>query len=148
MNDINILLSSGKLNFNVNRVEILDKAKRSRIVVFFMMISSGLYGISSIISYEKTGDEFMLYSGIVILVLIGLGLIMVLFRKRSYEKTITYQEINRVKVKRNDLYQLKVEILLKNKRKRRISLKDEKSNLESFVNILNHHHIEIESRTI
>ncbi len=155
MENPTIFLKQGNMIFASNQIEIDDKAKRNIVLSFFIILLTSFYAITSIISCEKTGDKFMFYSGIGLLILNGLGVIMVLFRKKigyslSYENNIAYQEINLVKMKRNELYQLKVEIRLNNKKKRRIFLKDDKTNLESFVNILNQYKIgtEIEPGTI
>ena len=94
---------------------ITDKAKRGKI---FRLITSGLwtfYGLMSLLRYLKTGDQFLLWTGL----LIGIGHlgIFIAFLFKSVANEISFENIKSVELDQDNNLSIK----LKNGRTRRVN---------------------------
>ena len=144
-----VFLKDGYLTFGEDQLEIFDKVKRNRNLMFILILFPAFYGITSILSYDGTGDVFNYYSGIAILTLVAIGLLLAVFglsfrKKINHSKIITFQEIKNVHLKRGAFENLLVDIVLNDKTKRSIFIKDEKPNTDAFLNMLKQNNITIE----
>lgn len=111
-------LQNGKIEFLSDKIIVTDKARSQR---KYNLISSGIwifYGTMSVLRYLKTGDQFLLWTGL----FIGLAhlWIFVSFLLRVVESEISVNDIKSLKLKapfgNNNL-----DIKLKNGRTRRVS---------------------------
>jgi len=82
-----------------------------------------LYGVLVIIKYFRGDDSSDLWIGVTI---ISLGIpAMIVQSKISYDSKIEYKHIRSIKIRRNLTDQLLADILLNNRKKRRIVLDSE-----------------------
>ncbi len=105
----------GEITFNKETIVIKDNEKKHSL---FLKVNSALwifYGITSILRYQKTGDEFLLWSGL----LIGIGhlILFFLFLFRSTKDKIPKDEIVAIHLKQK-LGNKFLEINLKGNKKR------------------------------
>jgi len=123
-------LQKGKLEFSADRIIISDNAVRQKRVRLF---TSGIwifYGILSVLRYARTGDEFLLWTGL----FIGIGhlVVFIAFLFRSVKSEITMEEVKSMKFKsrfNNDFLDIK----LKSGRVRRVSQVDDTEELKEFL---------------
>jgi hypothetical protein len=123
-------LQKGKLEFSADRIIISDNAVRQKRVRLF---TSGIwifYGILSVLRYVRTGDEFLLWTGL----LIGIGhlIVFIAFLFRSVKSEITMEEVRSMKFKsrfNNDFLDIK----LKSGRVRRVSQVDDTEELQEYL---------------
>ncbi len=123
-------LQKGKLEFSADRIIITDNAVRQKRVRLF---TSGIwifYGILSVLRYVRTGDEFLLWTGL----LIGIGhlIVFIAFLFRSVKSEITMEEVRSMKFKsrfNNDFLDIK----LKSGRVRRVSQVDDTEELQEYL---------------
>lgn len=139
-----VLLKDGKITFDSDHLTIEDKAKRKFFVSFLLIIFPTFYGIMSVLSYGNAGDKVILFSGILLCLLAAIAVTLwiaaIFFKKgifyrKHYERIIPYEDIDYVNMKR-PVVALIVEIILKNRKIRRVLLKDEKANAEAFQEFL------------
>ncbi len=108
-------IKKGEITFNKEAIIIKDKEKKYSL---FLKVNSALwifYGIISVLRYQKTGDEFLLWSGL----LIGIGhlILFFLFLFRSTKDKIQRDEIVGIHLKQK-LGDKFLEIKLKGNKKR------------------------------
>ena len=123
-------LKKGEISFETTKVIIFDNAKKQYLLE---LLNSGLwtiYGTTSVLRYFKTGDQFLLYSGL----LIGIAhfVIFILNLLRSNQNEISFDDINDIKIKRRFNNEF-LDIRLKNKRVRRVIGIENSHELEEYV---------------
>lgn len=112
-------LEKGEIVLGEEKITIRDKAKRE---LFIRIASSAvwtIYGILSVLRYLKTGDEFLLWSGVIIGPL-HLAVLIYSLLSRTAKGEFSLQEIRMAVFKKrngNNFLDLK----LKGGKKRRIS---------------------------
>lgn len=128
-------LSKGEISFEKDKIIISDDAKqRLRRTLF----TSGIwvfYSTMSILRYLNTGDQFLLWSGLII----GLGhfaiFIMILFR--STQNEISINDVKSIKVNKR-FNNSSLDIRLKSNRLRRVLKIDETDELKNYIETLFH----------
>jgi hypothetical protein len=123
-------LKKGEITFEGDRITISDNAKRQK---WWTIFTSGMwiiYGSATILKYPKTGDEFMLWSGI----LIGSVqlLILILTLSRTVKSEIWLNEVKTIKVKQR-LNNKFLDIKLTNNRHRQVIQFDDADEIENFI---------------
>jgi hypothetical protein len=108
----------------------LDNSKKQNLL---QLLSSGIwtiYAILSVLRYLKTGDQFLLWTGL----FIGMAnfVIFILNLIRSNQSEILFDDIKSIKVKRKfgNKY---LDIKLKNNRLRRVSGIEDSIKLEEYI---------------
>ena len=84
-------LKKGEILFDSDKILIIDEAIKQRQI---RLLTSGMwtvYGILSVLRYLKTGDEFLLWTGLII----GIGhfILLITFLTRTVKKEISIKEI-------------------------------------------------------
>ncbi len=123
-------IKNGEIHFETDKVRILDNSKKQNLL---QLLSSGIwtiYGILSVLRYLKTGDQFLLWTGL----FIGIAhfVIFILNLIRSNQSEILFDDIKSIKVKRifsNEFLDIK----LKNNRLRRVSGIENSMKLEEYI---------------
>lgn len=123
-------LKKGKITFEGDRITISDNAKRQR---WWTIFSSGLwiiYGSATILKYLKTGEEFILWSGI----LIGSVHLLIIIKTllRTVKNEIWLNEVKTIKVKHRFNNQF-LDIRLKNNRLRQVIQFDDAYEIEDYI---------------
>ena len=123
-------LKKGEITFEGDRITISDNAKRQK---WMTIITSGMWiiwGSVTILRYPKTGDVFMLWSGI----LIGTAhlLIFILTLLKTVKNEIWLNEIKTIKVKQrfNNKF---LDIRLTNNRLRQVIQFDNADEIENYI---------------
>lgn len=110
-------LERGEISLEENKIVINDKAKRDNFSLLLLGSVGIVFGFTSIGSYLKTNDEFLLWSGLFIGVANLVILIFTVFR--SNKSKIRLEEI--VEVNFRDRFGRKfIDLKLKNRRIRRV----------------------------
>jgi len=110
-------IHKGEISFLENGLEINDHGKRSKRIYIIMGVCWIIYGILSLLRYHKTGDQFLLWSGIIIINLWIIGIIIKYFKQT--DQRISYTDIEKVTIKKDILETiLKADIIMKNSKKR------------------------------
>jgi hypothetical protein len=91
-------IEKGEINFETDKIRILDNSKKQNLL---QLLSSGIwtvYAILSVLRYLKTGDQFLLWTGL----FIGIAnfVIFILNLIRSNQCEILFDDIKSIKVKR------------------------------------------------
>ncbi|MRT92251.1 hypothetical protein [Ancylomarina sp. 16SWW S1-10-2] len=73
-------LKNGEISFNDEEIIISDNAKKQYRLRILTSSIWAFFGIISVLRYMKTGDQFLLWTGLVIGILHSLILIMTFFR--------------------------------------------------------------------
>lgn len=123
-------IKKGEISFETDKVRILDNSKKQN---FLQLVSSGIwtiYAILSVLRYLKTGDQFLLWTGL----FIGIAnfVIIILNLIRSNQSEILFDDIKSIKVKRifgNEFLDIK----LKNNRLKRVSGIEDSIKLEEYI---------------
>ena len=122
--------NKAEISFENDKIIISDDAKQQ---LRRTQITSGiwvLYGTLSILRFLNTGDQFLLWSGLII----GLGhlvvFVMILFR--STQSEIPFDEVKSIKVKKR-FNNSSLDIRLKTNRLRRILKIDETDELKKYI---------------
>ncbi|WKV14037.1 hypothetical protein [Marivirga harenae] len=124
-------LKKGEISFDPSGLKISDNSKKQNLM---QLLSSGMwtiYGVISVFRYFKTGDQFLLWSGLFIglahLVLFSLNLF------RSNKNVILFDDIKSIKV--GERFSNKVlDIRLKNNRLRRVTGVQNSQELDDYIN--------------
>ena len=110
-----------------------------------------VYGILSLLRYNKTGDPFLLWSGIIIISLWIIGIIVKYFKQTDQQ--IRFDDIEKVIIKKDLLETvLSADIVMKNSKKRSVildyngELNFNKYALNDFNTILNEKNIKVETK--
>ena len=123
-------LKKGKIVFGEDKIIITDNARKQRIQ---FLIISGLwvfYGTMSVLRYLKTGDQFLLWTGL----LIGIAhfLLFVVYLFRSVKSEISMNDVKSMKLKSrfgNDFLDIK----LNSGRVRRIIQIEDRDELQVYL---------------
>jgi hypothetical protein len=123
-------IEKGEISFETDKIRILDNSKKQNLL---QLLSSGIwtiYAILSVLRYLKTGDQFLLWTGL----FIGMAnfVIFILNLIRSNQSEILFDDIKSIKVKRKfgNKY---LDIKLKNNRLRRVSGIEDSIKLEEYI---------------
>jgi hypothetical protein len=125
-------LKKGEIFFEEDKIIILDNARKQRRLTLLTSSLWTFYGTMSVLRYLKTGDPFLLWTGL----LIGIGhlLIIVISLLRTTKSEISLNEVKSIKVKqcfRNKYLHIK----LKTNRLRRIIWIDNSEELLKYIEI-------------
>lgn len=122
--------NKAEISFENDKIIISDDAKQQ---LRRTQITSGiwvLYGTLSILRFLNTGDQFLLWSGLII----GLGhlvvFVMILFR--STQNEIPFDEVKSIKVKKR-FNNSNLDIRLKSNRLRRVLRIEETEELKKYM---------------
>jgi hypothetical protein len=123
-------IKEGEISFETDKVKISDKStKQSR----FQLFSSGMwtiYGTLSVLRYLKTGDQFLLWTGLLIGIAHFVIFILILFR--STQSDILLGDIKSIKVKQRFSNKF-LDIRLKNNRLRRVNGVENSEELDDYI---------------
>ncbi len=126
-------LTTGKLAISKGEIMITDDGIRQYRYRLFSAIGWMFFGVISIFRYFKTGDDFLLYTGVVIAVGHLIALILTLLRTNA--KTLDINEVKSWGIK-NRWGTYFLDLNLKNGRYRRVIIKkDEQAELEKFLKL-------------
>ena len=124
-------LKKGEISFETDKVKISDNSRKQNIIQLFSSAIWTIYGIISVLRYLKTGDQFLLWTGLFIgtahLIMFILNLL------RSNQSDINLDDIKSVKVKKRFSNEF-LDIRLKNNRLRRVSGIENTRELEEYIN--------------
>jgi hypothetical protein len=122
--------NKAEISFENDKIIISDDAKQQLRRTQFTSGIWVFYGTLSILRYMNTGDQFLLWSGLII----GLGhlvvFVMILFR--STQSEIPFDEVKSIKVKKR-FNNSSLDIRLKTNRLRRILKIDETDELKKYI---------------
>lgn len=113
-----LTLEKGTVQLSEDRILILDNAKRQHLMSRVSSLLWALFGIVSVFRYLKTGDEFLLWTGL----LIGTGhlVMLVLTSFRTTKAEIDLRDIRQVAFKSRNGNKF-MDLKLSNGLKRRVS---------------------------
>ena len=123
-------LKRGKIVFGEDKIIITDKARIQRIQ---FLIFSGLwvfYGTMSVLRYLKTGDQFLLWTGL----FIGIAhfLLFVVYLFRSVKSEISMNDVKSMKLKSRNGNNF-LDIKLNSGRVRRIIQIEDRDELQVYL---------------
>lgn len=109
-------LKNGELLINDKGLLISDDARKQRLRWFFLSILWIFYGTGSVIRFIKMGDQFFLWTGLII----GISHLVVLVSTllKTDKKELLFSEITLIKERKR--FNRFIDIRLKNNRVRRI----------------------------
>ena len=124
-------LKKGEISFETDKVKISDNSRKQNIIQLFSSAIWTIYGIISVLRYLKTGDQFLLWTGL----FIGTAhlIIFILNLLRTNQSDINLDDIKSVKVKKRFNNEF-LDIRLKNNRLRRVSGIENTRELEEYIN--------------
>jgi hypothetical protein len=125
-----VKLKKGEILFDDDKIIIKDDAKKQRNMTLFSSSMWTIYGTLSVLRYFKTGDQFLLWTGLVI----GIAhfVIFILNLRRTVKSEIPFDGIKSLKVKQRFSNEF-LDIKLKNSRLRRVILADNETELEEYI---------------
>jgi len=142
-------IHKGEISFLENGLEINDHGGRSKRIYIIMGVCWIVYGILSLLRYYKTGDQFLLWSGIIIISLWIIGIIVKYFKHT--DQRISYDDIEKVVIKKELLETILIaHIVMKDSKKRSVildyngELNFNKYALNDFKIALNEKNIKVE----
>ena len=123
-------IKKGEIYFETDKVRILDNSKKQNLLQLFSSVIWTIYGTLSVLRYLKTGDQFLLWTGL----FIGIGHFVIFILKilRSNQSEILFDDIKSIKVKRR-FSNVFLDIKLKNNRLRRVIGIENSEELEEYV---------------
>jgi len=114
-------IHNGEISFLDNGLEINDHSMKSKWIYIILGFCWILYGILSLLRYTKTGDNFLLWSGIIIISLWIIGIVIKYFKQT--DKQILFNDIDKVIIKKDVMDTiLKADIIFKNSKRRSVIL--------------------------
>lgn len=123
-------LKKGEISFETDKVRISDNSKKLNSIQLFTSAVWTIYGTISVLRYMKTGDQFLLWTGL----FIGIShfIIFILSILRSNQNEISFDDIKSIAVKRrfSNGY---LDIRLKNNRLRRVNEIENTKELEEYI---------------
>ena len=125
-------LKKGEISFEPSGVKILDNSKKQNLL---QLLSSGIwtiYGITSVLRYLKTGDQFLLWTGLFIGITHLVLFILNLFRSNKNE--ILFDDIKSIKVGERFSNNKVLDIRLKNNKLRRVTGILNSQELDDYIN--------------
>ena len=138
-----------EISFLENGLEINDHGRRSKRIYIIMGVGWIAFGILSLLRYHKTGDPFLLWSGIIIISLWIIAIIVKYFKHT--DQRISYDDIEKVVIKKELLETILIaDIILKDSKIRSVildynlELNFNKYALNDFKIALNEKNIKIE----
>src|SRR5665647_1890247 len=123
-------LKKGELLFQGDKIIITDNARRQRVQMLFMAGLWVFYGTMSVLRYLKTGDQFLLWTGLFIA--IGHFVVFVGFLFRSVQSEISMNEVKSMKLKSrfgNEFLNIK----LNNGKVRRVTQIEDTDELQEYL---------------
>ena len=87
-----------ELSFDEKGFTITDDIKSQKLLMFFNASLSAAFGVTSILRYTKTGDQFLLWSGLFIGIGSLISFVIILFR--STKMNIGKDEIKSIRFKK------------------------------------------------
>ena len=123
-------IKNGEISFETDKVSISDDFKKQNLINLFSIGIWTIYGTVSVLRYFKTGDQFLLWTGLFIGVTHFLIFILNLFRSNQNE--ILFDDIKPIKVKQRFGNRF-LDIRLKNNRLRRVIGVDNSKELEDYI---------------
>ena len=123
-------LKKGEISFERDKIIISDDARKQRLIMLLFSSMWTVYGILSVIRFLKTGDKFLLWTGL----FIGIAhfLLLITFLIRTAKREIAINEIKSVKT--GQKFENKfLDIRLKNNRLRRIIRVDNLDELDDYI---------------
>ena len=123
-------IKQGEICVETDKIRILDNSKKQNMLALF---SSGMwiiYGTFSVLRYLKTGDQFLLWTGM----FIGIAhlVIFILNLLRSNQSEILFDDVKSIKVKQRFGNRF-LDIRLKNNKYRRVIGVDNSEKLEASI---------------
>lgn len=123
-------LKKGELSFEKDMIVITDDASQQKRRTLLTSGVWAMYGTLSVLRYLKTGDQFLLWTGLFIGIAHLVVCISALFR--TVEPKISFDDIKSIKVKRR-FGDKHLDIRLKNNRLRRVSHIDDSEELNRYI---------------
>ena len=123
-------IKNWEISFETDKVSISDDFKKQNLINLFSIGIWTIYGTVSVLRYFKTGDQFLLWTGLFIGVTHFLIFILNLFRSNQNE--ILFDDIKPIKVKQRFGNRF-LDIRLKNNRLRRVIGVDNSKELEDYI---------------
>ena len=123
-------LKNGEIIFDNDKIIIKDDAKKQRNITLFSAGMWTIFGTLSVVRYFKTGDQFLLWTGL----FIGIAhfVIFIFNLRRTAKREIPFDGIKSLKVKQRFSKEF-LDIKLKNSRLRRVILADNKTELKEYI---------------
>ena len=123
-------LKKGEILFDEDKIIIKDDAKKQKRLTLLSSSMWTIYGTLSILRYFKTGDQFLLWTGL----FIGIAhfVVFILNLRRTVKSEIPFDGIKSIKVKQRFSNEF-LDIKLKNSRLRRVILADNETELEEYI---------------
>ena len=123
-------LKKGEISFEIDKIKISDN---SRIQKINQLLSSGIwtiFGTISVLRYMKTGDQFLLWTGL----FIGIAhfIIFILNLLRSNQSEVLLDDITSIKITRRFNKEF-LDIKLKNNKLRRVIGIENSLELEEYI---------------
>jgi hypothetical protein len=123
-------LKKGEISFENDKVRISDNSKKQNRMQLFSSAMWTVYGTISVLRYLKTGDQFLLWTGL----FIGVAhfIIFVLNILRSNQTEISFDDIRSINVKQR-FSNVFLDIKLKNNRVRRVIGIENSEEIEEYI---------------
>ena len=123
-------IKMGEISFETGKVSISDDYKKQNLINLFSTGIWTIYGTVLVLRYFKTGDQFLLSTGLFIGITHFVIFILNLFRSNQNE--ILFDDIKSIKVKQRFGNRF-LDIRLKNNRLRRVIGVDNSQELEDYI---------------
>ncbi|MBK6947373.1 MAG: hypothetical protein IPH16_04175 [Haliscomenobacter sp.] len=123
-------LKKGEISFETDKVKISDNSRKQNRIQLFSSAMWTIYGTISILRYLKTGDQFLLWTGLFIGIAHFIIFILNIFRSNQTE--ISFDDIKSINVKRRFNNEF-LDIKLKNNRLRRVIGIENSQELEEYI---------------
>ena len=123
-------LKKGEISFETDKVRISDNSRKQNRMQLFSSAIWTIYGAISFLRYLKTGDQFLLWTGL----FIGVThfIIFVLNILRSNQTEISFDDIKSINVKKR-FSNVFLDIKLKNNRLRRVIGIENSQEIEEYI---------------
>ena len=123
-------LKKGEISFEIDKIKISDNSRKHKIN---QLLSSGIwtiFGTISVLRYMKTGDQFLLWTGL----FIGIAhfIIFILNLLRSNQSEVLLDDITSIKITRRFNKEF-LDIKLKNNKLRRVIGIENSLELEEYI---------------
>ena len=138
-----IIHNGRKLIFFDNYLEISDVSKWTKRFNIINPIIWTIYSLICILRYLRTGDFFLLWSGVILLA--GFTIVVVYRLRQNFDSRILFVNIDKVVIKRDFSDNLKSDFIIKSSNKKRTVLLDfDKYSLTDFELMLTNKNIKFE----
>ena len=123
-------LKKGEILFDEDKIIIKDDAKKQKRLTLLSSSMWTIYGTLSVLRYFKTGDQFLLWTGL----FIGIAhfVVFILNLCRTVKSEIPFDDIKSLKVKQRFSNEY-LDIKLKNRRLRRVIRVDNSEELDKYI---------------